>query len=124
MAFFALIFSTIAHFSRNLQILRKNAKNFDKRGKMGKIGIWNTQKIVVNLHRNLGGIVNTELFRLFFIDFSGEKSQDLVKISQRFVEKSQDFFSQDLDFLKFHLATDNQILKKHKSRTDKKCEVF
>jgi hypothetical protein len=58
---------------------------------MAKIGIWNTQKIVVNLHCNLGEIVNTELFRLIFIDFSGEKSQDLVKISQRIVEKSQDF---------------------------------
>ena len=59
---------------------------------MAKIGIWNTQKIVVNLCRKLGGIVNTELFRLFFIDFSGEKSQDLVKISQRIVKKSQDLF--------------------------------
>ena len=59
---------------------------------MGKIGIWNTQKIIVNLHCNLGGIVNTELFRLIFIDFSGKKSQDLVKNSQRIVEKSQDLF--------------------------------
>jgi hypothetical protein len=57
---------------------------------MAKIGIWNMRKIVVNLHCNLGEKVNTELFRLFFIDFSSEKSQDLVKISQRIVEKSQD----------------------------------
>ena len=67
-------------------------KNLDKRGKMAKIGSWNTQKIVVNLHCSLGEIVNTELFRLIFIDFSHEKSQDLVKNSQRIVEKSQDLF--------------------------------
>ena len=59
---------------------------------MAKIEIWITQKIVVNLHCNLVEIVNTELFRLFFIDYPHEKSQDLVKISQRIVEKSQDLF--------------------------------
>jgi hypothetical protein len=59
---------------------------------MAKIGIWNTRKFIVNLCRKLGGIDTTGLFRLFFIDFSSEKSQDLVKISQRIVEKSQDLF--------------------------------
>ena len=91
MAFIALIFSTTVHFSKNLQILRKNAKNFDKRGKMAKIGILIPPKNVVNLYRNSGEMVHTKLFRLFFIDFPNEKSQDLVKISRRVVEKSLDF---------------------------------
>lgn len=88
----SFIFRAVTHLFENHQILQKNAKNFDKRGKMAKIWIWNTRKFIVNLCRKLGGIDTTELFRLFFIDFSGEKSQDLVKISQRIVEKSQDLF--------------------------------
>ena len=77
MVFIALIFSTIAHFSKNLQILRKNAKNFDKRGKMAKIGILISPKNVVNLYRNSGEMVHTRLFRLFFIDFPNKKVKTL-----------------------------------------------
>ena len=60
--------------------------------KWEKSGFGIRKKIVINLCRKLGGIDTTGLFRLFFIDFSHEKSQDLVKNSQRFVEKSQDLF--------------------------------